>query len=60
MSEKRMCEIILNLGQQFRKKRCLNIFFLFLALEAILFGGSDTTWAILVKALLRKIWVKLF
>ena len=37
--EEHLCEIILNLGQQFRKRCCFKIF-LYLALATILFGKA--------------------
>ena len=47
------CEILLNLGQQF-KKRCPIKNFLFFALAAIMFR-SGTVGAILVESIMRNI-----
>ena len=47
-TKKDFCEIILKLGHCPRRRCHLNIFFLFLALAAILFSGAETMLAILV------------
>ena len=59
--EDHLCEIILNLGQKFKRRCCLKIF-LFLALAAILFffGGGGECLVIVVESLMRNIYVKLF
>ena len=57
--EEQFCEIILNLGQWFRRRCCLKDF-LSEALAVVLFGAALTIYAILEEGIIGNIHVKLY